>query len=113
MVITRQKQNATTVLDLSGRFDFHSRKDYQTAMAKAEQAKPYRIVLNLADLVFVDSSAIGLLHNSNTALKAAGIQFCLANSKGPVKDVLELFKMEAIIPTYSSVDEACLALISA
>ena len=113
MVITEQIQNGTSILSLSGKFDFQARKDFQSAISKAEQAKPKRVVLNLTDLAFVDSSAIGLLHNVNTSFKGAGIQLCLANSQGPVKSVLDLFKMESIIPSYPSVDQACSALISA
>ncbi len=113
MVVAEHTQNSTKIISLSGRFDIPSPKDYQTAMAKAEQAKPSRIVLDLTDLTFVDSSAIGLLHNSHTSLKAVGIQFCLANAQGYIKNVLNLFNMESIVPTFSSVDEACSALISA
>ena len=113
MVISEHTQNSTVILSLSGRFDFSSRKDYQLAVDKAEKTKPSRIVLDMMNLIFVDSSAIGLLRNSHTALKVAGIQLCLAHAQGSVKSVLDLFKMESIIPSYPSVSDACSSPISA
>ncbi len=63
------------------------------------------IVLDLAQVSFVDSSALGLLVISHQNLKNKKIPFCLVNPQTYVRQVLDLANVAKMIPIYRTLDD--------
>jgi anti-anti-sigma factor len=94
------------VLHLVGRFDFHTMEGFMVALSQAEKAhRPRHIILDLHQLTFIDSMAIGRLVGTRYRLQRDSIQLCLAGQTGYVDTALKEIKLEAVIPTVSSVEE--------
>lgn len=111
MTITQQLKDGVTVLEISGRFEFSSRKMFMGALQKSQEGSPRHIVLDLAGVPFLDSAALGLLALAQQNLKAQNIQLSLLNPQGYVKKVLELANFPKFIPIVSSIAEAKLAVL--
>jgi anti-anti-sigma factor len=94
------------VLHLKGRFDFHAMDGFMAALTQSEKAyRPRHIILDLHDLTFIDSMAIGRLVGTRQRLQRESIRLTLAGQTGYVDTALKAIKLEAIIPTVGSVEE--------
>jgi anti-anti-sigma factor len=85
--------NSTTeriVIRLRGRFDFSAHRSFSDGMEQALTAPSRDIQVDLADVDYIDSSALGTLLVAQDRAKAAGKSISLARAKGTVQQVLEI-----------------------
>lgn len=86
-----------TIIDLSGRITLGEetnavRKNIRELVAKGIK----KIVLNLADVSYIDSSGVGELVSSYTAVRNAGGELKLLNLTKKVHDLLQVTKLYTI-----------------
>jgi anti-anti-sigma factor len=104
MIITQKKADGHVIVHMEGRFDFGARKTFKDAMDQAiKEEMP--VVLDLRQVSFVDSSALGLLVISHQNLKSKKIPFCLVNPQTYVRQVLDLANIGKMITIYQTFDE--------
>jgi anti-sigma B factor antagonist len=65
-----------------------------------------QIVLNLAEVSFIDSAGLGVLVANLAKIKAAGGMLRIAEPQERVKDALELTRLTKLFPLYSTESEA-------
>ena len=95
------------VLHLEGRFDYHSMDTFLPALSKAEKPpNPPHIVLALHKVTFIDSMAIGRLVGTWHRLQRDGVRFTLTGQVGYVDTALRQMKLEAMVPTVETIEEA-------
>jgi len=91
MQIATEIAAGRAVLKLSGRFDFHSHRDFRTAYENSlEDANVREIVINFQEVDYLDSSALGMLLLLREKADAAGKSVSLVGLQGMVKQVLEI-----------------------
>jgi anti-anti-sigma factor len=79
------------VLTLSGRFDFHSHRDFRAAYEAALASGTVKTIeVNFEGVDYLDSSALGMLLLLREKAEASGKQIVLAGLKGTVKQVLDV-----------------------
>ena len=61
MQVSEQVNADRVVLHLNGKFDFHARKVFNSAVEHAKVSHPDQIVINFSKVSFVDSAGLGLL----------------------------------------------------
>jgi anti-anti-sigma factor len=100
------------VLEFSGRIrlglDCEQIESEVDELVKSEQPNA---IFDLTNVRYMDSTGVGTLVRSFNKLKNAGGQLRLAGTGGAI-DVLKLTQINAIVPTYDSVDEALAAFSS-
>ncbi len=106
MQIAHRSYRNADVIDITGQFNFGTRKDFSTAMEKVKQAGSTHVILNFKGVTFVDSAAIGLLALAAQQFKIANRNLSLVGAQGTVKQVLNLAHIEQMIPTFASEDAA-------
>ncbi len=104
MNVTQEKRTETVILHMDGRFDFGARKTFKVAMDEAVNER-MPIILDLGQVSFVDSSALGLLVIAHQNLKNKKIPFSLLNPQTYVRQVLDLANVAKMIPIYQTFDE--------
>ncbi len=104
MIITQEQEDKMTILHLEGRFDFSARKVFKETLDQAAE-RNLPVVLDLGQVTFLDSSALGLLVISQQALKGKHIPFYLTNPQTYVRQVLELANVAKMIPIYGTIKE--------
>ena len=78
-------------LRLSGRFDFKAHREFREAVEKLLHDSPSRNVhVDLADVSYLDSSALGMLLMLRDKAKAASREVELVGVKGNVRQVLDI-----------------------
>ncbi len=108
MEITERTQDRTTILTISGQFNFSfsAKEEFDAAVKKAQESGARCIVVSLELVSFIDSAALGILVLSHQFLKRNGIKIVLAHPQEFVQQALNLCNISAMIPIYPSLEKA-------
>jgi anti-sigma B factor antagonist len=107
MDIRERAVDGVTVLDLSGKIvlgegDVHIRDRIKDLLADGQR----RILLNLADVSYIDSAGLGTMISAYATVKREKGQLKLMNVTTRVKDLLAITKLITVFDTYDSEAEA-------
>jgi anti-sigma B factor antagonist len=97
MKLTTREVSGVTIVDLSGKITLGEggktlRDEVHTLLAAGSK----KIVLNLADVNYIDSSGLGELVSAYTAVKNAGGELKLLNLTSKVRDLLVITKLVTV-----------------
>lgn len=106
MQITHRVFRNVDVIDITGQFNFGTRKEFTAALDKLKQSGSAHVILNFKHVTFVDSAAIGLLALASQQFKSTNRKLSLVGVQGTVKQVLNLAHIEQMIPTFPTEDAA-------
>ncbi len=106
--INERQAGDVTVLDLSGKITIgEGSVALRAAIRRLLEEGKKRILLNLAGVSYVDSSGIGELVSSYTAIgKEEGGQLKLLNLTQKIRDLLTITKLLTVFDVYDSEAEA-------
>lgn len=98
------------VLRLSERLDLMSATAVRGAVRDLVARGHTRIVVDLADVSFMDSSGVGALVGSLKLARNAGGELRIAGAAGQVRDVLRLTTVDRVLHPNETVDDALTGL---
>jgi anti-sigma B factor antagonist len=106
--INERQAGDVTVLDMSGKITIgEGSVALRTAIRRLLEEGKKRILLNLAGVGYIDSSGIGELVSSYTAIgKEEGGQLKLLNLTQKLQDLLTITKLLTVFDVYESEAEA-------
>jgi anti-sigma B factor antagonist len=105
-MLTTHTAGNVTVLELSGRFDTHMAP---TVLDWYEQQQAARVVINLAGVSFVDSSALAALAGGLCRCRQSEGDLKLCTLQQPVRAILELTRMAHSFDIFATEPEAVAA----
>ncbi len=94
------------ILDCEGKIVFGEETAFLHYQVKDLLRETKYLVLNLAQVSYIDSSGVGTLVGLFTSAQRAGAKIVLAALTGHVKDVLQITKLATIFETYTTAEEA-------
>lgn len=106
MEITSQVYPTGIVLNLSGHFDFASRDDFQGFVKSAVQDQHKKIILDLSQVISMDSASIGMLLVRFRELKNNGVVLQLTHFHKGLAEKKSAVTLSQTISTFSSNEEA-------
>jgi anti-sigma B factor antagonist len=90
-IVTSLDHDARSVtIALRGEVDVLTVDQVRVALTEALAAQPHDIVVDLADLTFIDSTGLGALIFGFQRARDAGVRFRLARPSRPVRQILVL-----------------------
>lgn len=98
MNIIEHTVNHVVTFQLEGNFTYNQRRAFQEAIKKACQQNAQHIIIDLSQVGFVDSAALGLLMVTHRQLSAEKRRMTLAHPQPTVKQIIELANLHQIIP---------------
>jgi anti-sigma B factor antagonist len=101
-----------TVVTLAGEVDATNNLQLRQTLEAEISAKPQRLIVDLSDLEFMDSSALKVLLHTNRALVQAGGALAFARPRGSVARVLQLTQVAQLLPVCDTVEQAATSLDS-
>ena len=105
--INERQAGDVTVLDMSGKITIgEGSVALRTAIRRLLEEGKKRILLNLAGISYVDSSGIGELVSSYTAINKEGGQLKLLNLTQKLQDLLTITKLLTVFDVYDNEAEA-------
>jgi anti-sigma B factor antagonist len=107
MQITERSNNGVTVLDLNGKILLGEGDDVVRDKVRGVIAAGGRkLLLNLADVPYVDSAGLGELVRCHTRMVRAGGAIKLLNLTARMQDLLQITKLVTVFETFESEDSA-------
>jgi len=107
LTIKERASGDVTVLDLSGRITIGDGSvQLREAVRKLLDDGKKKILLNLGDVSYVDSSGIGELVSSYTTTNNNGGELKLLNLTKKIQDLLMITKLLTVFETYDNESEA-------
>ena len=105
--INERQAGDVTILDMSGKITIgEGSVALRTAIRRLLEEGKKRILLNLSGVSYVDSSGIGELVSSYTAINKEGGQLKLLNLTQKLRDLLTITKLLTVFDVYESEAEA-------
>ena len=102
---TVRQVDSVTVVDVSGRITLGEDCKHLREVIRGQLAKNHKnLLLNLADVTYIDSSGIGELVSAYTAISNQGGQLKLLNLTRKVHDLLQITKLYTVFDVHN--DEA-------
>ena len=102
----RQLNDGIVVVDCAGRIVFGEETAQLRDQVKAVITKGSRIVLNLANVTYIDSGGLGTLVALYTTARNAGGAVKLARLTPRVGDLLQVTKLLTVFEVFNSEEEA-------
>jgi anti-sigma B factor antagonist len=107
VVTAARVQGDAIVASVCGEIDLHSSPELRDALLGAINThKPKKVILNLGQVSYMDSSAVAVLVESLQKLRKTGGKMCLTNLQPRVKGLLEIARLDTIFVIASSEEEA-------
>jgi anti-sigma B factor antagonist len=105
--ISERQAGDITVLDMSGKITIgEGSVALRTAIRRLLEEGKKRILLNLAGVGYIDSSGIGELVSSYTAIGKDGGQLKLLHLTEKLRDLLTITKLLTVFDVYETESEA-------
>ena len=107
MKTTIRKVDKLVILDLKGKItigtgDVMLREHISKVLEQGER----NIILNMAEVTYMDSSGVGELISSYTSVTKRGGKLKLLNLTGKIKDLLQITQLITVFEIYDSEAEA-------
>lgn len=110
MVVTNKEVNGVSVVALSGRIVLGEESNLLREKVKSLTAEgKKKIVLNMADVTYIDSAGLGILVAAHVSSKNQGAALHLSNLGNKFHDVLQLTRLLTVFNVY---DTEAAAIIS-
>jgi anti-sigma B factor antagonist len=114
MKATVRQVDSITVIDVSGRITLGEACKELREVIRGELGKGHRnLLLNLADVTYIDSSGIGELVSAFTAVSNQGGQLKLLHLTKKVHDLLQITKLYTVFDVRDDEAEAVSSFASA
>jgi anti-sigma B factor antagonist len=82
------------VVSVSGELDVASAPEVRTALALAASGTGQHLILDVSDVTFIDSSALGTLLRADEQLAGDGVRMVLVCPPGPVQRLLVMTRLD-------------------
>ena len=106
MHVHEQRVGTIAVIDVSGTIDQEDAEALRTRLSRMVELGHRQIVLDLAELTHLDSSALGSLVASQIRADKAGTQLKIANAGKRLRDLLVVTRLTGVFHCYDSLDAA-------
>lgn len=100
----------TVILKLSGEMDIYSAPKLKEQAADLIKEGKSRLLLEMTELKYIDSSGLGVLVAAMTRAKENGGVLCLISPTRPVCRLLEIIGLDQILKCYPNVEDAIKAI---
>jgi anti-sigma B factor antagonist len=107
-VLSMDRQDGACVVRLAGELDLYNANDVRQALFEACADHPERVVVDLGEVEFVDSTALGVLIDARTKL-ANRRSFILAAPRLETRRALEISGLDRHFAVHETVPEALTA----
>jgi anti-sigma B factor antagonist len=99
-----ESRNGAAVITLAGELDLYNANEIRAALAKAIDEGATPVVVDMAAVEFMDSTALGVLIEARSRLGAGGLR--LAALQLGTRRTLQVSGLDRHLPVHDSVDAA-------
>ena len=97
---------ASNVLPLDGEIDLHVSPRVATSLHSMIEQHPARLVVDLSDVTYIDSSGLAVLIEAMQNVEAYGGKFFIAGLQDNVRSIFEIARLDQVFIIFPHVDAA-------
>jgi anti-sigma B factor antagonist len=101
----RELDASTSVVKVEGELDLASAPSLKWALTDVLEASVTHIVVDLAPVTFIDSTALGVLVGFSRGL-TGGARLAISGAEGDVLNIFELTGLDSTFEMFTTLDEA-------
>jgi anti-sigma B factor antagonist len=106
LVLGSRNENGWAVLEVQGEVDLYTSSQLRDAILRLAEEAENRIVVDLNNVSFMDSSGLGVLVAGLKRARERGGELALVFGEGSVQKVIGITGLDKIFATHRSVGEA-------
>lgn len=107
LVPSARVEGDTIFATIRGEIDLHSSPDLRgTLLGAINKHNPKKVILNLGEVPYMDSSAVAVLVEALQKMRKAGGKICLTHLQPRVKGLLEIARLDSIFVLAKDEEEA-------
>lgn len=106
MEVNREEHGAATVLRPVGDIDLSRAPALRTHLVSALDGKPDRLVIDLSEVEYMDSSGVATLVEAMQLARSRGVQLVLCALQARVRSILEIARLDMIFTIVDDVEAA-------
>lgn len=96
----------TAIIDVAGEIDLNSSTDFQQSLLAVLDRKPKRIVVNLSQVSYMDSSGVASLVKLLSKARKMDATVALAALSERVRSIFEITRLDSIFEIFPTEKEA-------
>jgi anti-sigma B factor antagonist len=108
--VSTRTADGYAVVTVAGDVDISTSPDLRAALGAAARSDTRAIVVDLSEVSFVDSTALGVLVGSYTATRNAGGRFAVVNDHEAVLKVLRITALHDVLGVRPTLTDAVAAV---
>ena len=97
-------KNDTAIVHAQGEIDLHISSQFQLDLKKLIEQKPIKIILDLNDVPYMDSSGVAALVKLLSKTRSENIKLTLVNLSEKVKSIFEITKLTSVFDIQNNYD---------
>jgi len=102
-----QQKDGVLVIFLEGNLlGEHANAPVMELLKSGLESGTSKVVFNLSNLKFINSTGIGMMMMALTKLRNSGGELALCNAPEQMKKILQITKLESVFKVYTAEDEA-------
>jgi anti-sigma B factor antagonist len=105
--------DTTHVIELGGEVDLYTAPEFKERMVELIESGKKRIVVDLSEATFIDSTTLGVLVGGVKRLRPAGGSLALVCTDDNISKIFEITGLDRVFPIHESRDDALEAVGSA
>jgi anti-sigma B factor antagonist len=86
------------VIRLIGEFDLESQRAVEAAIADGEASAAQRVIIDVGELEFIDSTGLGVLLSAKKRSDVSGLNLRFTRARGDVREFFRLTAMDLSLP---------------
>ena len=99
--MTTREVDGVSIVALEGRIVFGEESNALRAKVESLLAEgKQKIVLNMKNIVYIDSAGLGMLVAAHLSVKARGASLCLCHLGSKFQEVLEMTRLSSVFQVY-------------
>jgi anti-sigma B factor antagonist len=103
----------THVIELGGEVDLYTAPEFKERMVELIDGGKKRIVVDLSEATFIDSTTLGVLVGGVKRLRPSGGELALVCSDQNITKIFEITGLDRVFPIHETREEALNSLSSA
>ena len=105
--------SGTHVIELGGEVDLYTAPEFKERMVELIESGKKRIVVDLSQATFIDSTTLGVLVGGVKRLRPGGGHLALVCTDQNISKIFEITRLDRVFPIHSSREEALRAVKAA
>ena len=96
----------TAIVSVAGEIDFSRSPDLQRGLQEVVDRDPQRILIDLSDVAYMDSSGVASLVKLLSRTKKKDVTLRLAGLSEKVRSIFEITRLDGVFDIYDTLEDA-------